>query len=210
MFSSKSIKLDFGKFTKTEQQSLVRNKLSLSLLMSRKFLVKIPERMDPTGKSNNRLEFEMMTEGLLFFFIGARDALLQKINEKLQLGLDEDEVELSKILTCLDQNISNQKNIYDLLHNITQPPKKLQKGWERSKSWLWEINHIRNRIAHTGIIKGAIVAGPGLATKQSMIIYDQHGNYELDPIKEPKPKIYFEECIKKFEKLNTQIEQLLP
>jgi len=166
--------------------------------------------MDPTGKSNNRLEFEMMTEGFLFFFIGARDALLQKINEKLQLGLDEDEVGLSKILTHLDQNISNQKNIYDLLHNITQPPKKLQVGWKRSKSWLWEINHLRNRIAHTDIVKGAIVAGPGLATKQSMIIYDQHRNHELDPIKEPKPKIYFKECIKKFEKLNAQIEKLLP
>jgi hypothetical protein len=40
----------------------------------------------------------MMTEGFLYFIIGARDALLQKINKSFNLGLDEDEVDFRTIL----------------------------------------------------------------------------------------------------------------
>ena len=80
MFGKKSLEVKFGNFSKEEASSLVNNKTELSLLLSRKFLEKIPNKMNPTTAKNNRLEFEIMSEGFLFFFIGARDALLQKIN----------------------------------------------------------------------------------------------------------------------------------
>ena len=167
--------------------------------------------MNPTSTKNNRLEFEIMSEGFLFFFIGARDALLQKINEKFSLGLDTDDVELSRILGGLNKNDTKQNMVHQLLNDSTQPPRRIIDGWERNRTWLWEINHLRNRIARQSIISSAVsvVVGSNSDPKADMIIYTQGGRFQHDPIKESNPKDYFEDCLKKFETLKTNVIQLL-
>lgn len=211
MFGKKSLKVIFGNFSKEQASQLVSNKIELSILLSKNFLEKIPDKMNPTSTKNNRLEFEIMSEGFLFFFIGARDALLQKINEKFTLGLDIDDVELSRILGGLDKNNTTQETVHQLLNDATQLPRHTVNGWERNHTWLWEINHLRNRIAHQSIISSAVsvVVGSSSDPKADMIIYTQGERFQHDPVKESKPKDYFKDCMKKFEKLKTDVEKLM-
>lgn len=211
MFGKKKIAVDFGSFSKERSKELIANKISLSLLMSEKFLNHIPEKMDPTEAKNNRLEFEMMSEGFLYFIIGARDALLQKINKDLQLKLDEDKVRLDTILEKLDKTDQTQKLIYKLLNDATQLPRRNDTVWDRSKSWLWELNYIRNRIGHRNILSSAlvVVAGAGESISASLIVYQPREDNPNNQIKEAKPKEYYTKGFEKFSELKNKIDELI-
>lgn len=204
--------MNFGRFSKEKASELIGNKLELSLLMAEKFLLNVPEKMNPTTANYNRLEFEMMAEGVLYFIIGARDALLQKINKNLSLGLDEDNVDLFAVLGKLDKTDTIQKDVHRLLNDCTQPPQRGSSGWIRDKSWLWEINHIRNRIGHISILSSAVSVsvGSGQDPQASMIIYTPKKYFQNDPIKEAKSNEYFTQCYKKFVELKEAINKLLP
>ena len=205
----KEIVVNFGKFSKEQARKLIGNKLELSLLMAEKFLTSIPEKINNTTERSNRLEFEMMSEGFLYFMIGARDALLQQINKTFVLGLDEDEVDLSSVLGKLDRTILSQQSVRSMLNDCTQTPLREIDGWNRNRSWLWEINHLRNRIGHISILRSAISVQVGSTEdpKASLIIYTPKNGHSLE---EKKPKEYFTECIQKFVDLKDNIASLLP
>ena len=97
--------------------------------------------------------------------------------------------------------------------------------WDRSKSWLWEINDLRNRIAHRSITSQAIAVVVGGSTNTKLIVAEltaspiiRHNQTSHEvPIPNPKPesifesnpKLYFENCYNKFEKLKTDVRNLL-
>lgn len=202
----KEIIVNFGK----PSRELVSNKLELSLLMAEKFLTNIPDKINPSTDRYNRVEFEMMTEGFLYFIIGARDALLQKINKSFNLGLDEDEVDFRTILGRLDTDTSPQSKVRALLNDCSQTPTRITDDWNRSKSWLWEINHLRNRIGHISILRNAIsvTVGSTEEPKAKLIIYTpKNSGHSLE---EKDPKEYFIGCRTKFVQLKDDIINLLP
>lgn len=199
-FFKHNLKIIFGNFT--NENHLLSQKTTLSLLVAEKFLEKIHNEMKPTD--TNRVEFEIASEGFLFFFIGARDALLQEINQKLKLGLEPKNIKLSKIKYRLQNIQTNNGNVwtcYCLLDECTQEPITYP-NIDRTRSWLWEMNYIRNQIAHRSIVSKHInvIIGAGSGINVSMSITDN--------IKESHPYDYFYSNYNKFLKLYEEIKKL--
>ena len=124
--------------------------------------------------------------------------------------MDVDKVTLDVILGNLDKQDKKQKTIYKLLNECTQPPINKNEKWEREKSWLWEINHLRNHIAHHSIVSSSISVNVG-ARKDvcaEMHIYKPKRKPH-DSIKESNPREYFDTCFHKFEHLRESVEKLL-
>ncbi len=86
------MKVDFGTFSEHDAQTLLSDKVVLSLTIAKKFLDYIPNNFP--NNSVNRLDFEILTEGFLVFMIAARDGLLQEINKKLSIPFNEGRVNL--------------------------------------------------------------------------------------------------------------------
>lgn len=226
------MKIDFGSFSKQDASKYLGDKVELSLLISKKFLEEITN--DFPNDSIHRIEFEILTEGFLLFMIAARDGLLQEINKKLSSPLNENRVNLRNA-TFGNQLRSDPDprftQIWNLISNCIQQPSKViitQSPqfweWDRTNSWLWEINALRNKIAHRSINGQQIIPGSnGLVTK--LIICELSirpiirlnnstntvpiPNPKPETIHEEKPKDYFEDCFKKFEKLKQDIRNLL-
>jgi hypothetical protein len=199
-FFKHDLKINFGTFT--NKNHLLSQKTTLSLLVAEKFLEKIHNEMQSTD--TNRVEFEIASEGFLYFIIGAKDALLQEINQKLKLGLESKDITLSKIKHRLQNIQTNNGNVwicYCLLDECTQEP-IIYPNLDRTRSWLWEINHIRNQIAHRSIVSKHInvMVGAGSGNNVSMSITDN--------IKESDPYDYFYSNYNKFLKLYEEIKKL--
>lgn len=227
------MKVDFGTFSEHDAQTLLSDKVVLSLTIAKKFLDYIPNNFP--NNSVNRLDFEILTEGFLVFMIAARDGLLQEINKKLSIPFNEGRVNLrgdifeNRLTSDPDPKFGQ---IWNLLSDSIQQPEKVILTqdiefweWDRSRSWLWEINDLRNRIAHKNILSQAIVAQAGGTTNTKLIVTTLSNRpvvksnqiSHVVPIPDPKeesifetvPKQYFEDCYKKFEKLKTDIRNIL-
>lgn len=200
-FLKRKLVVNFGKIDAKKSSELIRNKVELSLYVANKFLKKMSVGLEQDEK---RAIFEIIAEGFLYFIIGARDALLQEINDKLKLGLDVDRVELKTVIHRL-RNLQTTNptlwRVLDLLQNCTMSI-TIPSLTDRSKTWLWEINYLRNQIGHRSIISKAVavMVGSTAPPNVSMIIY---GNIrENDPIR------YFNDCYGKFIKLKDDVRNL--
>lgn len=226
------MKIDFGKISDEEGKEFLADKVKLSLYVAKIFLEKIPSNCP--NKSGARTEFEILVEGYLLFIISARDGMLQQINRKLEFPLQENKVKLNdefkeKLLS--DKNLKF-KDIWNLIQNCTQEPEKIVLGnnpefweWDRTKSWLWEINKMRNHIAHNSITGQNIVAfaGGGINTKMRICTLSKKPmiriknrtctvlikNVKEEEIKEIDPRKYFTECYENFVCLKNKINELL-
>lgn len=202
-FLTRKLVVNFGKINTEKSSELIGNKVELSLYVADKFLKKMSVRLDPQDKK--RAIFEIISEGFLYFLIGARDALLQEINDKLRLGIDIEDVKLMTIMHRL-QNLqttnTNVWKVFELLHNCTMPI-TIPLLIDRSKTWLWEINYLRNQIGHRSIISKsvAVMIGSASTPRVSMIIYGD--------IRENDPIRYFKDCYEKFIKLKEDVRKLL-
>lgn len=227
------MEVDFGIYSQPDAQGFLSDKVNLSQNIAKKFLDNISNNFP--NDSVNRLDFEILVEGFLVFMIAARDGLLQEINKQLSNPLNERRVNLrendyeNRLKSDPDSKFGQ---IWNLIHDSIQKPEKVILtqniefwDWDRSRSWLWEINDLRNRIAHKRILSQAIIATVGGSTNTKLIIAElsnkpviKHNqtSHEI-PIPNPKkesifesdPKLYFEDCYSKFEKLKTDIRNLL-
>jgi hypothetical protein len=98
------------------------------------------ERRTGSLVSNERIQAEVEIDGFLCEIIGAKDALLQEINQRLRLGLAVHKVDLGSVnkeITWrgLSPSITSELNI------ITQPC-----------YWLWKLNEYRNHSVHRSMI----------------------------------------------------------
>lgn len=227
------MEVDFGTYSQQDAQQFLFNKVNLSQNIAKKFLDLIPNNFP--NDSVNRLDFEILVECFLVFMIASRDGLLQEINQQLSNPLNEREVNLQgnrfEIKLNSDPDLKFRQ-IWTLIHDSIQQPEKvilIQNiefwEWDRSKSWLWEINDLRNRIAHRRILSQAIVAFAGGSSNTKLIVSEletrpviRHNQISHEvPITNPKkeiifesePKSYLEDCYNKFEKLKTDIRTLL-
>ena len=189
--------INFGNLK--NNKSILSDKITFSTYVAEKFLQKISTDMELIDE--DRVKFQIVVEGFLYFMIGARDALLQNINKELKLGLKVKKVNLQNILLRLQKmptNNSNLWHVFDLLNNCLQEYNT--SDYNREKSWLWELNTLRNRIAHTNII-----------SKNIDVTLDTHGGVTVcnmiivNGIKESNPRKYFQKAYDNFIQLQLQI-----
>jgi hypothetical protein len=226
--------LDFADIDKLKASRLLSDKTELALAVAKKSLSQLPE-IFPNG-SLERLKFEILAEIFLFNMISARDSILQKINGRLNSSMIKNKVRLDdnfKKKLKIDSN-QNFKKILELLENCTSEPDKVIITespefwkWDRTKSWLWEINRMRNEITHRNILPQHIAVSVGSdeelntsviitsITKPPIVQID--GEKMTVPIQNPKTealresdiKNYFSTCYDKFVNLNNKISILL-
>lgn len=140
---------------------------------------------DPRG----RIECEMMLENSLFHLYGALDALVIRINEKLQLGFtDPREITLETLYDKLKSRKKGEeyllKDAHRLLHH--------KDGRARKKTWLAEVKEFRNSVTHRTILEFGLSA-----TSKEFSIAGVHGG-----IRNTKK---IEKSIQKMKKLITKI-----
>ena len=194
--------IDFGILSEHELWKSSEGRVDLLLSVANSFLEKIPIKLLPYGK--NRVLFEVVTNGFLFFIIGARDELLQKINRKFQLMPNENDVTMNNMKNKLNKKDDPRcHEIYELFENCTQEPyqrNNYAEDVERSKSWLWELNHLRIRITHHGI----------LFLKSDSRTIDEFLTLSITHfIEEKNPCEYFKNCYGKFLDLKKDIDKIL-
>jgi hypothetical protein len=134
----------FPAISEQDARELVQDRIKFKLytaehhLNNLKYLEKSGGSMPSSFQS--RVQWEMEIDHLLAQLIGAKDALLVLINDRLGLGLDIKEIDLGRITNRL-----NSINKGTLVAN-------LNKLACQSGSWLWILNDLRNQSMHRGII----------------------------------------------------------
>ena len=120
---------------------LLDHRVEFKLFAAEHHLRRLEEIEKRTGSlaSEERVYAEIHIDGFLSEIIGAKDALLQEINEKLALGLDPRRVGLETV----NVEIDDRRQIpSDLLSDINQIGD--------NSSWLWKLNEYRNHSHHRG------------------------------------------------------------
>jgi len=202
MKQNENLIIDFGNLSEHQLWTTSEGRIDILLSVANSFLEKIPTALLPEGK--NRVLFEVVTNGFLFFIIGARDELLQKINRKFQLIPSEKEVSIERIKTELkNKDNTNCNKIFEFIKNCTLEPKQRSNtvgDVERSKSWLWELNSLRVRITHHGIL---LLKSDSRTADQFLTLFITHF------IEEKNPYEYFKNQYEKFLELKKNIELIL-
>ena len=207
-------------------------------MLTSKFLEKIPGSIQNT--SADRLQDEIAIEGFLFFMIATVDGLYQKINRHLCV-MREHKVSRDTIVDCLGKNRDQiSRQIKKIIDDATCKPrwtttevKGQDRGlwstdWDRSKSWLWEMANLRNKITHRSIINMNFrVSLPNDSVKVSLTIakidfskvYHKKadgsvteqdiGRTNIEKITEDRPAEYFHGCFQKMEQMVSDILVLL-
>jgi hypothetical protein len=144
----------------------------------------------------SRVQWEMEIEPLLAQLIGAKDASLVLINDRLGLSLDIKDVNLGTITNRL--NSINKGTLVANLNKLAG-----QQG-----NWLWTLNDLRNQSMHRGIIN--------IKVHQNL-----HENVNTHKSWDERPKVslaqtefevipYFEESIKKMKNLIEDVKNNEP
>jgi len=99
-----------------EAGRLLENRMEFKLYVAKRHLNNL-RRFEQEGSSmpffKERVRWEMEIESFLFYVVDVRDSFLAKINDKLGLGLKEEEVYMNTIETKLNQR-SEQHILTDL------------------------------------------------------------------------------------------------
>jgi len=234
MLFRKKMKIEFNDL-KESAKTLDKDRTELLLYVAKKFLEQIPDHA-PSDDPYEKTQFAISAEGFLYFIIGARDSLLQEINDNLsQPKLATHKVGLNpKIHSNFLQKLSHEKpKIKEMLDNCMKEPDTIINPthnppiWNRSKSWLWEITEARNTIAHKTNLGRALVAigGISVTARRALVCYrEEHKalfNQKEDgskvkieksfplQIEEKNPQNYFQISFDKFNKLKNEVGKLL-
>ena len=212
--------IDFGTFSDKEAWELLTKNTDLSQRVAKKFLDSMPDNF--SNKTSKRVDFEITAEGFLFFIVSAKDRLLQEINKKFPDSLPNHCVSWDRLKSNIDEDLNPKfaeikKIIDDSLkpseYVVSMPDGEITLEWKRNNSWLWEINRLRNNIAHNNILNQAVSQVMGADIQDSprliMRIKDErltHGPHPgLRVLEIENPSTYFKECYNKFEKLKTDV-----
>lgn len=96
---------------------------------------------------SDRLNSEQEIDCFFAQLIGAKDALLVHINEKLNLGLKVSDVDLENINIELKK--VDRQYLIDELNKLSSDDKK----------WLWLANELRNYTLHRNMLKKHVAVG---------------------------------------------------
>jgi hypothetical protein len=120
-----------------DEEQLLNDRVRFKLHAAAQHLNKLKEINRIHGNINNlRLQSEMEIDCFLAHIIGAKDALLVEINNKLNLGIPIEDIELETVNKEL--NSRNKDGLLKHLNNIASKP----------NTWFWFLNEIRNHFLH--------------------------------------------------------------
>jgi hypothetical protein len=122
-------------------------------------LTRLEDRAGSLASAKVRIEAQEDIDECLYHLIGVKDALLQEINSKLNLGLAQRDVNLVAINKELGKRGANARDITreidDMLSNEHNP--------------LWLVNELHNHSKHRNLIGQAIVIENGRLARASLI-----------------------------------------
>jgi hypothetical protein len=134
-----------------------------------------------------RVEWEILAENLLFHLVGALDALLRRINEKLDLKIGNPrQLNVENVYKKLGSRKDLLKEAYELL--CDKDGKSLKSGW------LYELTELRNIVTHRAI------------PKLNFSATDKEVSFDIKIIRESIAAIpYLEKSIQQMQNLITKI-----
>jgi len=152
-------------------QALLENRIEFKFYAAEKHLQLLSD-MEAKGegpnKSVGRLNCELEIEELLFHLVGAMDCLLIKINERLNLGLENRKI--NAINVCKKLRLKKRNDLIKELWNLVNPHNPVH-------SWLKILTDLRNTGTHRSIINVSFAGGDTRIT----LVEDPKSDLEIIP-----------------------------
>lgn len=137
----------------TTVKALLENRIEFKFYAAEKHLQVLTEMQAKGETPNNsvgRLNWELEIEELLFHLVGAMDCLLVRINERLNLGLENRKV--NAINVCKKLRLKKRNDLIKELWDLLNPH-------NRVRSWLEILVDLRNTGTHRSIINISFAGG---------------------------------------------------
>jgi len=137
----------------TTVKSLLENRIEFKFYAAEKHLQALTDMQAKGETPNNsvgRLNWELEIEELLFHLVGAMDCLLVRINERLNLGLENRKV--NAINVCKKLRLKKRNDLIKELWYLLNPH-------NRVRSWLKILTDLRNTGMHRSIINISFARG---------------------------------------------------
>lgn len=121
-------------------QSLIEDRIEFKLFAAKQHLIKL-DNFQKSGENYNdtwesRVRWESEIECYLNQLMGAVDALLMRINDKLKLKIEENKVNLGSVNWAL--NLTNRGHLLKNLNHL-----ECSTG-----CWYWKTKELRNKLHH--------------------------------------------------------------
>lgn len=137
----------------TTVKALLENRIEFKFYAAEKHLQALTDMQAKGETPNNsvgRLNWELEIEELLFHLVGAMDCLLVRINERLNLGLENRK--LNAINVCKKLRLKKRNDLIKELWYLLNPH-------NRVRSWLKILTDLRNTGMHRSIINISFAGG---------------------------------------------------
>lgn len=137
----------------TTVKALLENRIEFRFYAAEKHLQALTDMQAKGETPNNsvgRLNWELEIEELLFHLVGAMDCLLVRINERLNLGLENRKV--NAINVCKKLRLKKRNDLMKELWYLLNPH-------NRVRSWLKILTDLRNTGMHRSIINISFAGG---------------------------------------------------
>lgn len=137
----------------TTVKALLENRIEFRFYAAEKHLQALTDMQAKGETPNNsvgRLNWELEIEELLFHLVGAMDCLLVRINERLNLGLENRKV--NAINVCKKLRLKKRNDLIKELWYLLNPH-------NRVRSWLKILTDLRNTGMHRSIINISFAGG---------------------------------------------------
>ena len=137
----------------TTVKALLENRIEFKFYAAEKHLQALTDMQAKGETPNNsvgRLNWELEIEELLFHLVGAMDCLLVRINERLDLGLENGKV--NAINVCKKLRLKKRNDLIKELWYLLNPH-------NRVRSWLKILTDLRNTGTHRTIINISFAGG---------------------------------------------------
>jgi hypothetical protein len=137
----------------TTVKALLENRIEFKFYAAEKHLQVLSDMQAKGETPNNsvgRLNWELEIEELLFHLVDAMDCLLVRINERLNLGLENGKV--NAINVCKKLRLKKRNDLIKELWDLLNPH-------NRVRSWLKILTDLRNTGTHRSIINISFAGG---------------------------------------------------
>lgn len=137
----------------TTVKALLENRIEFKFYAAEKHLqalIDMQAKGETPNNSVGRLNWELEIEELLFHLVGAMDCLLVRINERLNLGLENRKV--NAINVCKELRLKKRNDLIKELWYLLNPH-------NRVRSWLKILTDLRNIGMHRSIINISFAGG---------------------------------------------------
>ena len=137
----------------TTAKALLEDRIEFKFYAAEKHLQVLSDMQAKGETPNNsvgRLNWELEIEELLFHLVDAMDCLLVRINERLNLGLENRKV--NAINVCKKLRLKKRNDLIKELWDLLNPH-------NRVRSWLKILTDLRNTGTHRSIINISFAGG---------------------------------------------------